>query len=365
VKPIEIKAADPDNEVELKGIVELFKSAYGEHFPNRCVYSTAFWNKHMIKRFTSLIALQERRIVGHLAIQPDHDNPHIAQLLFPAYARDMQGALLDLSGQAWELIERQSARRGWRLVYACEFDGLPLLQEVTSGVFRTSPVAILPDYYRSDQKGLQNGSRRRQRERAPRRAALVLTAKAFKHGRDPIEAPLTLFVPKRHAPMCEYLYSPLGLQRSFADGFDAKRMEPYALPAEARAVERFSAKEAEVSRFFVHPSLLKNTEAAAAEIAANTKRGFVFVNMRDPSCPLFCSRLEENGYLFCGVFPLIRNRESIVYFHPGSEHWLAEGYCCARAETLGAYISAQETQLELPTLGALGMRSRWAADAAK
>ena len=54
LEDIRIKAATPDNEVEIRNIIKLFTAEYGQHFPEQGVYDMQFWSRRIGTRFFSL-----------------------------------------------------------------------------------------------------------------------------------------------------------------------------------------------------------------------------------------------------------------------------------------------------------------------
>ena len=80
------------------------------------------------------------------------------------------------------------------------------------------------------------------------------------------------------------------------------------------AIEEYGYKDSSIRRIFVRPSRLKNFAETKEKIkAGKNEAAFVQVSMRDPVCPLFCDWLEDMGFFFVGVEPLLKVDDSIIY----------------------------------------------------
>ena len=327
-----VKAADSDNELEIKGIIDLFTCAFGANFPNKAVYRPDFWHKHMSSRFTSLIALQGHKIVGHLALQPGRLCPYAAQCLLPAFEPAIESHLNQLSLQAWQIIEKQAKRRGWRLAYFCEYQEFPILQKVTNESFNTVPVALVPQM---NNLSLEQGC-----PEESARTALV-TVRMFNHAA-PSGKPAPLFVPAEHIQICSRIYGRLGLARQFLTENAPQPAANYAFPADACAVDKRPGG-AEFGAVFVHPSLIGDWGRFDYALSAAKTRSMMMVDMQDPACPSFCDKLAMYGYNFCGVLPFLYGHECVLYSRFEYKQPDARILYSAQARDLAEYILAHSS----------------------
>ena len=329
---IVIKAADADNDFEVKGIVDLFETAFGRSFPKKAVYRPDFWRKHISSRFTSLIAVQAHRVVGHLALQTDRLCSDMVEVLLPAFDPLVQDRVGELCQDSWKIIAKQAHRRGWAVAYFREYQEFTDLQRLTRESFKAVPVAILP---RHQIPG--SGARGHQRKA---RAVDLLTARLLSRAAGPsVKAPV-LFVPSTHVQICSQLYGSLGMARTFLTEEAPSPAPSFGLPADVCAVDK-QPTHLGLGGVFVQPSLVTDYARFDSAIAAAARyQAPLMVNMQDPSCPGFCERLDDYGYTFCGVLPSIYGRESIVFGRLGDNEVSAKPFYGVEARALTAYVES-------------------------
>lgn len=330
LKDVRLKAGNPDDEAELRGLVKLFAAVYGESFPSRDVYNIQFWNKHIGTRFSSLLALSRNKVIGHLALQPDRHARTNVQLAFPAIDPGYQPFSGELAGLAWEVIAKQSARQHWRSMYMKTMADRAMYQQIGLEVFGMSEVAIYPSYYRVCQDG------------ALRPQVAIIYQRVFDRSALANGGCDTLYVPRKHLELCRHLYERVGLRRSFKA--EPRTRAQYIVPADRRAVERQRLRGAGIAQVFVYPSLLDSFSQVehVMSCAADDVPPLMIVSTQDPRCPSFCSFLEERGYHFSGVLPLLRNRESIVYHRVNGAAASELVLYSDTARTLAQYIQSNQ-----------------------
>jgi len=318
VKDIQLKAANPDNELEIKQLSNLFRKVYGKSFPIESVYDPLFWNTHIGTRFISVIATKKGRVIAHLGAYPDADDSSHVQLCFPLCHPAYSHLIPELARGAWRILERQAERQQWKMIYYFVFGNVPDMQLLADSIFRTKEVAICPDYLPASNlrpRGNKNVKGIRRSSNGSR-THVAITQKILSYENGGYKK---LFVPEHHRQMIECLYEPMALKRSFDSRADYPR-EIHALPTEARAIDKNYFAKTGVVHSFVHPSLLSGQQDDIEKLSANgNSQVYAFVNMEDPACPSFSLKLEKSGYQFCGILPLLKGRDSLVYYKASSE----------------------------------------------
>jgi len=356
VEDIHLKAANPDNEVEIKQLSNLFRRVYGKSFPIDSVYDPQFWRTHIGTRFISVIAVRKGRIIAHLGAYPDSDEPRHVQLCFPLCDPAYSHLIPMLGKGAWSILQKQAQRQRWKMIYYFVFGNVPDMQQMADSIFFTKEVAICPDYLPASNlrpRGNKNVKGIRRTSNGSR-THISITQRIITAEENP---PLKLFIPRHHRQMIECLYEPLGLKRTFMDRPKHLR-EAHALPAEARAVEKNYFSKTGVVHSFVHPSLLPGRPDDVEGLSANgNSQVYAFVNMEDPACPAFCEKLEDKGYQFCGILPLLKGRDSVVYYKASStvlqqadRQFDEDFFYSPRAKMLASYTKDQDPQKALTLL---------------
>ena len=298
---ITVKAANQDNELEIRSLIDLFERTYQDRFPIKGVYDPRFWSSHINRRFISLLAYQDNQLCGHIAFQPERANPRQVQITLPVadftYLRQNSRFASDVRS----IVEELAIRQRWQSLYFFVFCSIPAMERQAHSMFGLTTTAFLPSYLSPELSPcLQD-----EQERSS--CSIQLACRQF-----PLEqqAPAVLYVPTQYQPTITSLYAHMGFERVFGDG-----SEDTLYPADARGVERQAFKKTSVEQFFVHPSLLSGDEFITnLSDAHQLQSQFVFVSMRDAQCPEFCTQLEALGFSFCGILPHIQGRESIAYY---------------------------------------------------
>lgn len=343
---IVFKAVSPDNHREVIQIPELFRKVYGDTFPVTKVYSSQFWLTHIGNRFINLVAQREGKIIGHVAIEPQAGEPQtgerrVAQVGFALCDPKYRAYLPEMTQKASELISRVAVRQNWRMIYCYHYGDVPDVGGFFHGVLRCVDVAICPSYFPESDLRLR-GMRTRRKNDPSGRSNLLITQRVLSDDTDSIE----LYVPKQHLEICKYLYAPLTLSRTFAAKAGSA---PSFVSADSAAVESRIFSRIEVAHYFVKPSLFeKGHYALDAFDSPKMKSVFLFVDMRDPQTPVFCERAEEKGYNFCGILPLQRGQESIIYYKSDQAIVETQTYDSERAQILARYIQGESLPHILP-----------------
>ena len=357
VEGIKFKALNPDDDSEVSQVVELFRRSHGESFPLAPVYDRKFWKIHAGVRFTSLVAMHERQMVAHLAIRPDRDDPSHVQIYLPLCDLELISLSQQIHGEMLSIIERQGQRQGWRMLYSLVVEDMPQMHAFANQVLQGKEVAIWPQCL-PPKPGHDDQMRRH---------VMVMQRMLQQNPQHTTgESPDFLFVPEAHQAICEWLYNSLGLTRVFlthsqahAGGRLPSSHRLSALSADRRAVETRTYRQTGVTLSCVEPGLLNCFTRVFDKFRTHsTQRHFVSVNMRDDKAPGFCEALEERGYSFCGVLPMHRGKESIIYASQRLE-FLPERESALSTYVLGRYlenfdfcaVQAQASTQAAPTRG--------------
>ena len=120
-----------------------------------------------------------------------------------------------------------------------------------------------------------------------------------------------IYVPSQYKDIVEKFYRDVSIQRDFAKE-DEK--DSLLILDDAKPVELKSYRHTGLCRLYVTPSLLPTFNKN--QISFDNTRFYdalIYVNLFDSKCPLFCEFLEEIGYSFSGIIPLIDGGDYIIY----------------------------------------------------
>lgn len=334
---LQIKAIGPDNERVIRKIIDLFSACYKDSFPIAGVYDLQFWKSHIGLRFSSLVAFHDGEPIAHIALAPGPENRSHVQLSLPVCHRDYLEHRTFLEMKLLEVLETQRQRQDWRMLYFFVLANLPRFSEFAAGTIKTRVTAICPSYFpaiRSDY------ARADQRDRTD----VIVTKRVF----DAVKEDERLcFVPEYHQDICSRLYSALGLSRRFIESSEVEAFSPSAplsasatLSSDAPALQTSFFGRTGVCHAFIQPSLIRSVKDALAEIdAALSANKYVFVNTEDRACPAFCDALENHGYRFCGILPLMQGTDNLVYTNSIDSSFDVNSFITPRARNLAEYIS--------------------------
>lgn len=331
VDRIIVKALDHDDDTEVVQVVRLFERSHGRTFPLIGVYDPRFWKSHAGLRFTSLIAVEGHKVVAHIALRRDLDQPTHIQLYLPA----IDPGYVDFHGliesELLALIDRLAQRQQWKLLYGYalgDLCGMNLLTDPTLGL---REAAVWPQAIPLNR--IEDGLR----------ADVTFVQRVLQ-----VDGPQeTLYVPEAHREMTAWLYRSVGLEPLFTFSSDTGRSpaqlgrEMQTVSADRRAVEHRTYRPTAISLSLVEPGLLADPQATIAQLAARSTRfpfQYIGCNMRDPRTVGFAEQLERTGYRFCGVLPFIAGRHNILYAAPSAASY-APSRAHARPSPLVRYMS--------------------------
>lgn len=341
---IKIKALSPDNAVAIRGLIRLFSHVYGGTFPVKGVYDPAFWAAQLGKRFVSIVAEDGGDIVAHLAVHRDGTNPVDSfislAVIDPAYRHSTN----EIAQEAGAMIRGLARRQGWCSCTAFVYEDVRAMQAISDSIVRSKEVAILPGYLPASPvkaRGERLSHKRFHAERGSRRHGLV-TQRIFNPA---TVAPLTIYVPDRHREICRLLYAPLGLERRMAPNSPG-----HSGVVSTGAIERSYHRGLGTYHTFVTPSGVSSHTSLEPNGWDGSKALFVYADLGDPRCPDFAESLENQGYRFCGIVPLVRGRDSIVFFKETEPYLDRTPFESPRARMLSRYIETYDIARALDVL---------------
>ncbi len=305
------RAASPDNAFDIQSIIELFSAVYDDGYPLPNVYDPLFWRQHIGTRFTSILVYQGRKLVGHLAAQPEGKDGKMIQVLFPLChpdaARDMD-AILNL---AWSVFEQQARKQNWHGVYYFAFADVPEMVRFGEQILRVKSVAVCPAYFPAWKSAARGRNSRV-------RTDIIIGQRFFNPDR---EKQRSIYISDEHSELVTRLYSALKLPREIRTAVRKDKLATYPLPADRTAIEtRYFAKSG-IMHAYVEPSLVVNeSELASHFTSPHSESTFAFVKAYDPRALEVAAWFEGNGFEFSGVLPFIHDRESLLFSHTSAEN---------------------------------------------
>ena len=333
---IEIRAANPDNDIVIGQLPELFESLYGRSFPFPQVYQKEFWKSAVHDRFVSLVVLLGgKEVIGHVALWADKTDPRNVQIALPAFSPQHIEYYPQATEALREIIENTANRQGWRSVYHFRPAPFPGIQLLLHGAL--SETAIFPSYLNEGEfraRGYRYGSGSDTRTR---RGHIAHALKVF--SKDLGQCEKVLFVPEAHREMIQYLYEPLKVRRRFESSASVVPLGYRPFPADVAACSVTNFPRTGAQHVFLEPSLLHG-RALKSVLPRTDGHTYVFVEMTDPTCPGVCRELQDLGFRFLGVVPVKDGRESIVFAPSSVSLPEPEMFISERAQTLVKYIGS-------------------------
>jgi hypothetical protein len=304
------RAASPDNSFDIQGIIQLFKAVYGETFPIRSVYDQQYWRQHIGARFTSILVFRGKRLVGHLAAQPEGSDGKMVQIMYPLCDPEALNHLDQISETAWNIFQTTAKRQAWQGIYFFALSHAPEMIRFAEVILGAKPIAICPAYFPPINIG---GSSSKSSERAN----IIISQKIFNPESDKQRS---IYVTKEHADLTRKLYHGLRLPRDIRSEAKKDKLASYPLPADRVAIESRYFAHSGIMHAYIEPSLLVNdSELSATLLSPHAESTFVFVKAYDPRALEVSKWLEASGYDFSGVLPFIHDRESLLFSKTSSE----------------------------------------------
>ena len=273
----------------------------------------------------------------------------------PALEGDSEKEISGLAEALWKAVSHTAQRQGWESIYKYISTGDDRIQPILARAFGLADTAIYPGYRSSAIRSRRHGHPSSESVMVDISPPVVVAQRALSPNSGS-ETPV--YVPEQHLEMVRCLYEPLGLKRTFCASSEGVHEAP-AIAADAQGVELRSFRHTGLCQLFVQPSLLSSFQRAAVEVdAARFNDCVVFVNLFDSRTPAFCEFLEENGFRFSGIVPLLQGRDSILYSRRRSGLIDEGSFSTAKAKTLASYIQSYSVDWSTGNLPSYASESR-------
>ena len=324
-----VVALSPDDSVKISQLTDLFERASGDCYPVQRVYDNAFWSGQIDHRLTSLAVFLNELLVAHIAIKPDRTDPSQVQLVLPITDLKELSDIREAAALLADVLKRQCRRQRWRMIYHYALGCCPLSSALVTELMGSLETAICPAYLALPQQQARAHANLDEKKRSSN--VIITQVIPF-----PAHFPhLDLYVPEMHREFCRWLYAPLGLERTFRS---PARLAAAAL-ADRSATEVREFPLLGTTHVEVFPSFVGDTRQMLSSVERHKERElYLFVDATDPKCSEICEELEFSSFRFCGMLPLRKSRDSIVYWREHDVPIDTGHLSSARATVLAEYI---------------------------
>lgn len=297
MRHIELKASNPDNIYDIKGIINLFYLSYQDTFPNHEVYNEEFWRERIGNRFISIIAKENDEVVGHIACCPQKEDKENVQIIMPVVIPcDYEQEILN---KLWEKVEGLAKKKSWKMAFKFITSYPQKMEQTISKIGNFNEIALYPGHKKEESlNDIQTETS----------YPVLYSQHTFDSSKIKKEK---IYVPSQYKDIVEKFYKDISIQREFANNDDNNSL---LILDDAKPVELKSYRHTGLCRLYVTPSLLPTFNKS--QISFDNSRFYdalIYVNLFDSKCPLFCEFLEDMGYSFSGVIPLIDGGDYIIY----------------------------------------------------
>jgi len=322
---LQVRAVNRDNHYDVERLVELLETHYGNRYPSHKIYDPDYWSGshealENIDDLLGVIVVDGERFVAHIAIK-HHQNRRHVEVLLPAIDPDYRNQLSKISHLFWKCIKEQAIRQNWSIVLHYALLQHPLSQVIVTKCFQFKETAIIPG------AGCHAGSNGFSGKHAAGSTSL-LTYNVLSMSEDRL---VRLHLPTQHASIIQELYQPFHLNRVFVDGspHDEKTPgEPYQVVFASNG--RGNSGEPGFSLFFVEHLLLYHLSLCPqAVISRERALNYIrlindFIEQKgqklclrialdDPECPDYSKLVEDMGYRFCGIQPMVNGHDFVLF----------------------------------------------------
>lgn len=328
---IEVRAANLENHFDAERLDELFQDHRIARDIDQNLHARRLWSNtgecpSEEDGFTCLVAAGNDRFLAHLAIR--HDNTaRSLELLLPTFHPAMRNEVLSLFRALCEVAEKHAKRQRRMTLVHYATTSHPFYQFIFSKCLQSKATALIPSskaVYGHGQSGLLSASGG---------SALAMLQVVCPAARCRVRA---VFPPQAHLEMIRFLYDSLGLHRVFltpqsptscvAHGPEQGPANPFLDCPDSsmknrlnRAASIAELEASGLSAFRVYPSAIKHdtayVELQRAEEVCREKcvPCHCQISLSDPCCPAFSRYLEDRGYRFSGILPLVGKDDFIAY----------------------------------------------------
>ena len=368
-----VRAADPDNEREIVRMSRLFERCFGNTFPIRAVYSPRFWQARIQTRLTSLLLFCGDELCGHLAVLREKEihtrdytardreatariDSSVVQVCLPAFLPDAPIPQAEIARALLETFSNMGVRQGWNAAYKYLSPLVGGYEEyftelggfvVTALYPGCSKGAATPPATSRRTKRTDGAAGPRPEDQDSRGARIVspvaVAVRVFPAAGD--AEPASLFVPRRSSAFIKELLEPLGIDRRLVSG---SRRAAASVPHAAHdfddcryGIVRRCHRHVGLCQLLVQPSKLPSFENfLRASRDARFAETVVHLDGADPATPAFADRLEDAGWLFCGVIPFAGGRDSLIYAEPSRPLLTPETFISPSAQAIAKSVLA-------------------------
>lgn len=297
-----LRATNPDNVFDIRGIIDLFNITYGSTFPNHEVYLEDFWKERIGNRFISIIAERNSKIIGHIACCPHKEDPKNVQIIMPVVIPCNEEQ--EILNMMWKLVENIAVKKSWKMAYKFITSYPEKMENTISMIGNFYDSAIYPGHQNNNTQKDQDNSETKTQTSFP----ILYSQHTFDSKLIKTEV---FYAPKAYQEIIINFYRELQIPRRLGNNQSKKIFKIYS---DIKPVEIKSYKHTGLCRAYITPSMLTSFSLDALSYDTNRfSDALYYVNLLDPKCPDFCDYLESHSYSFCGVIPLIDGSDYIIY----------------------------------------------------
>ncbi|MCB0354075.1 MAG: hypothetical protein KDD64_11135 [Bdellovibrionales bacterium] len=287
--PISIRALSPDNGAHIREVIDLFERRFGERYPVQSVYRGTFWKHHINIRFCSIGLFSNRQLIGHFSYCHDIRFPGIAFIQHAAFDERGSDFIRENPQRIRDMIERLALRHRCHSI-AClvpeEISESSYFAEQTMGCALAS---IWPRFF-------PHGDVRQD-------------GYLFLHSLFPLELPSSL--PEHHRKCVDALNRRVKSHGSLQFDGPLEHVDS----SKKKAFRVRSLPEVPANLIAVYPSLASQMESLAdkARNRAENELTYLVLSSSDPRSADFVTLLEDRGFAFCGIVPMLESRNALLF----------------------------------------------------
>lgn len=319
---IRLKAISPDNEYELQQLFYLFEEL---PYHSKLVEDLSYLSNNILKKFTSVLILNNNDIVGHFAIEWDLNHSRGGKIILPILKPDAYSLMPEIGSSILQLIKGESLTKNWNYI-CCSTDLNQLaIQELLLNYLGASVFALLPVRHSENITDLKFD------------ALFFGCCKQFEITK--------LFIPEKHLGIWRYLTNQNAIQVETATNTNTESFMPSSDKSENL---NFSGMNYPT----LYPTQLNSNGLKGSDLGLFLNgMDTVFIDLTDSSTPEFCEQLEEIGYHFCGFAPLVKEGTFILYSNSATQIMPLDTCHPPRAQLLAHYLHSQNLVESLKIVG--------------
>lgn len=292
---ITIRPLNPDNELEVQQLVALFRCSPQGAKLSEAVLSPRFWKGAAGRRFTSLLALHEGKIIAHCGFgtlarfsrEPGACASTVATLSHVIVDPAAEGLVEKLAAQLISVLETQRGRKGVRSLLAVHSSGNDLSARLLKAI-GLNAVAAFEDSGRF----------------------LQISARSFDIAPRSVE-----YLPAQLREVVSATFRALQIPTSTTDASELAD----ALPADDLSMHPLPFSKARRVLLLLTPSLIQRNEGGALNSAAiqqlleQRSATLLGIKIADRGCTDLSRIVQSLGFEYVGVLPSLFGRDSILF----------------------------------------------------